>query len=141
MRILILNWRCPANPKAGGAEILTFEVARRLVSSGDEVEWFAAGFPGSLPEEMVEGIHFVRAGRQSTVHWRAYRRYRGQLRNRFDIVIDEVNTVPFFTPLWANIRSVMLIYQPAREVWWYESRFPLSAIGYLLEPIYLQFYR
>jgi glycosyltransferase involved in cell wall biosynthesis len=35
----------------------------------------------------------------------------------------------------------MMIWQLAREVWWYESRFPLSAIGYAAEPIYLRAYR
>ena len=35
----------------------------------------------------------------------------------------------------------MVIYQLARQVWWYESAFPISAIGYLLEPIYLRCYR
>jgi glycosyltransferase involved in cell wall biosynthesis len=29
----------------------------------------------------------------------------------------------------------------AREVWWYESTFPLSAIGYIAEPVYLRPYR
>jgi glycosyltransferase involved in cell wall biosynthesis len=33
-----------------------------------------------------------------------------------------------------------MIWQLAGEVWWYESPFPLSAIGYVLEPIYLRAY-
>jgi glycosyltransferase involved in cell wall biosynthesis len=60
---------------------------------------------------------------------------------RFDAVIDEVNTMPFFTPLWAGVPVFMLIFQLAREVWWYESPFPISAIGYMLEPLYLRIYR
>jgi glycosyltransferase involved in cell wall biosynthesis len=136
-----LNWRCPRNPKAGGAEILTFDIARRLVAGGDEVEWFSASFPGAPAEEELDGVRLVRAGRQWTVHWHAFRHYRGGLRNRFDIVIDEVNTLPFFTPLWADIPKVMLIYQLAREVWWYEAPFPLNAIGYAVEPLYLSIYR
>jgi glycosyltransferase involved in cell wall biosynthesis len=35
----------------------------------------------------------------------------------------------------------MLIFQLAREVWWYESPFPLSALGYAAEPQYLKWYR
>jgi glycosyltransferase involved in cell wall biosynthesis len=34
-----------------------------------------------------------------------------------------------------------MIWQLAKEVWWYESRFPLNAVGYALEPIYLRVYR
>ncbi len=72
---------------------------------------------------------------------RAFQHYRGRLDNRFDIVVDQVNTIPFFTPLWANVPVVMMIWQLAREVWWYESRFPLNFLGHSLEPIYLRAYR
>lgn len=89
----------------------------------------------------MDGIHVVRSGRQWSVHWRAFARYRGSISDRFDAVIDEVNTMPFFTPLWAKIPVFMLVFQLAREVWWYESQFPISAIGYLSEPIYLREYR
>jgi len=105
------------------------------------VEWFAASFPGAAAEETLDGIRFIRSGRQWSVHWHAYRRYRGFLRDRFDLVIDEVNTMPFFTPLWAGIPAVMLIFQLAREVWWYESPLPVSALGYAVEPLYLRAYR
>lgn len=83
----------------------------------------------------------MRAGRQWTVHWHAFNRYRKSLRSRFDAVIDEVNTMPFFTPFWAKIPVFMLIFQLAREVWWYESPIPISAVGYAIEPIYLMGYR
>jgi glycosyltransferase involved in cell wall biosynthesis len=87
------------------------------------------------------GIRIVRAGRQWSVHWQAFRHYRKSLRGQFDAVIDEVNTMPFFTPFWAGIPTFMLMFQLAREVWWYESPFPISAIGYAIEPIYLMGYR
>jgi glycosyltransferase involved in cell wall biosynthesis len=104
------------------------------------VEWFSASFPGAPAQETIDGVRIVRAGRQWTVHWTAFRQYRGKLSGRFDIVVDEVNTIPFFTPLWANVPAVMLIHQLAREVWWYELPFPLSAIGFLAEPLYLRCY-
>jgi glycosyltransferase involved in cell wall biosynthesis len=141
LRILVLNWRDVKHPRSGGAEFFTHEIAKRLVQAGDEVEWFTAGFAGGPTEESVDGVHVVRSGRQWTVHTHAIRRYRGRLRGRFDAIVDEVNTIPFFTPLWADIPCLMLIFQLAREVWWYETRFPLSAAGYLAEPIYLRLYR
>jgi glycosyltransferase involved in cell wall biosynthesis len=49
--------------------------------------------------------------------------------------------MPFFTPLWAEVPVAMLIFQLAREVWWYESRLPMSAVGYAIEPTYLKAYR
>jgi hypothetical protein len=35
----------------------------------------------------------------------------------------------------------MFIHQLAREVWWYESPFPINALGYISEPWYLRIYR
>jgi glycosyltransferase involved in cell wall biosynthesis len=67
--------------------------------------------------------------------------YRQRLRDRFDLLIDQINTIPFFTPLWADVPVFVMIWQLAREVWWYESGFPLNAIGYTLEPVYLRIYR
>lgn len=120
---------------------MTFEIARRLVQRGHYVEWFSATFPGAPTEETLDGVRIVRAGRQWSVHWRAFRHYRGKLAPNFDVVIDEINTIPFFTPLWSEIPTVMFIHQLAREVWWYEASFPLSAIGFIAEPRYLRSYR
>jgi glycosyltransferase involved in cell wall biosynthesis len=120
---------------------VTHEVAKRLVAGGDYVEWFASLFPGALAKEELDGVHIIRGGHQWTVHWRAFRHYRGKLRGHFDAVIDQVNTVPFFTPLWADVPKFMFIHQLAREVWWYESPFPVNVMGYLCEPFYLRTYR
>jgi glycosyltransferase involved in cell wall biosynthesis len=141
LRILFLSWRDPRHPKAGGAELFTHEVARRLAKGGDTVEWFVARFDGAAAEEELDGVHIVRGGKQATVHLQAMRRYRGSLASSFDVVIDEVNTIPFFTPLWSSVPSLLLIFQLAREVWWHESPFPISALGYAAEPAYLRAYR
>jgi glycosyltransferase involved in cell wall biosynthesis len=111
------------------------------VAAGHSVEWFSASFAGAPGEEDLDGVRIVRAGRQWSVHIRAFIRYQKSLSDRFDAVIDEVNTVPFFTPLWARIPTYMLIFQLARDVWWYETPLPLSLIGYVIEPLYLMSYR
>ena len=141
MRILFLSWRDPRNPKAGGAELFTHEIARRMAAAGDSVEWFVASFPGAAAEEDMDGVRIVRAGKQWSVHALAARRYRRRIAKDFDVVVDEINTIPFFTPLWARVPSVVLIFQLAREVWWHESPFPMNAAGYSVEPLYLRLYR
>jgi glycosyltransferase involved in cell wall biosynthesis len=57
------------------------------------------------------------------------------------VVVDQVNTIPFFTPLWSTIPVVMFIHQLAREVWWYESSFPLNVLGFAAENVYLRCYK
>ncbi len=141
MRLLILNWRCPTHPKAGGAELLTLRIAERLVCWGHQVTWFAASYPGAAREETIGGIRILRAGSQASVHLQAGRWYSRHGRGRFDVVIDEINTIPFFAHCYAGIPAVAFILQLAREVWWYESPLPLAAVGYLLEPFYLLAYR
>ncbi|TMD11855.1 MAG: glycosyltransferase [Chloroflexi bacterium] len=116
-------------------------MARRWVEAGDQVEWFTAAFPGAPPRTEIDGVRILRSGHQWTVHAHAVAHYRGRLHGRFDVVIDEVNTLPFFTPWWAGIPTVLLIYQLAREVWWYETPFPVNAVGFALETWYLRAYR
>ncbi len=141
MKILILNWRDRKNPKSGGAEQLTEEVAQRLVRSGHEVTLFTSAFKECLPEEHINGIKIIRKGKLWTVHFWAWRYYKKHFKNSFDVVIDEVNTIPFFTPFYVKEKKVMYFNQLAKEVWFYQAPFPLSLIGYILEPLYLRIYR
>ena len=144
LRILVLNWRYVDHPRAGGAEFWTHNVLRLLVAHGHEATCFTARYPGSAEEAEIDGVRVVRRGRQWTVHahaWRWLRLRRGQ----FDRIVDEVNTIPFFTPLYLGEQQRrMLIHQLAREYWWRETPglFRLIApIGYAAEPLYLRLYR
>jgi len=53
MDILILNWKDVRNPEAGGAEIIAFEFARRLVKEGHHVTFFSRSFKNCLKEEVL----------------------------------------------------------------------------------------
>ena len=44
LKVLWFNWRDIRNPAAGGAEVYTHEIARRLVGRGHEVTLFASLF-------------------------------------------------------------------------------------------------
>lgn len=141
MHIAILNWRDIRHPGAGGAEVVTYEVARRWAARGHHVTWFAAAFARSVERETLDGVEIVRCGRQYTVHWHAWRYYQRELRGKVDLIIDQINTIPFFTPLYVREPHVVWAHQLAREVWWYEAPFPLSLVGYLVEPVYWWVYR
>ena len=138
MRLLILNWRDIRSPRAGGAELLTHEVAKRLVSRGHEVTWFTARPTGLPGEEVVDGVRIVRRGSEATTRFHAPAFAR---RGRYDLVVDEVNTLPYFAPLWSSAPVLFYINQLAREVWWYEAPKLVAALGYASEPLYLQAYR
>lgn len=140
-RILFLNWRDTRHPRAGGAENMTHKMARMWVAWGHQVTQFSAAFPGGAGEEVIDGVHIVRRGSQFTVHWEAFRYYERCVRGRCDLIIDEVNTIPFWAPVYAREPVLMYVHQLARNVWRYEAPFPLSMAGYAAEPLYLQPYR
>lgn len=139
-RLLILNWRDSWHPRAGGAELVTRRLAEGMTQRGWDVEWFSALYPGAAHEETREGVRYIRAGSNLTVHLHAFRRYRKRVKE-FTRIVDEINTIPFYTSLYARDRSVALIHQLARDVWQHEAPWPIGNLGALLEPLYLMPYR
>lgn len=140
MRILFLNWRDIKNPQAGGAEVVTHELAKALAERGDRVDFFAASFPGAPGHEKIDGIDIYRGGSRYTVPGHAYRFYKNN--KPFDLVIDECNTNQFFTSLYVSRKQrLFLIHQLTRQIWFYQLFFPLSLIGYFLEPLFIWLHR
>ncbi len=141
MRILVFNWRCWLNPKMGGAEIFTHEVTRRWVDAGHEVTLFTSRFPGCKGEETLDGVRVVRSGGRFLVYGEAKRFYSKRFKSeRFDLIIDEINTRPFFAHSFIENGEhvVALIHQLAREYWFYETHFPLNVLGHYFEDMWLR---
>ena len=143
MRILIFNWKDLAHPLAGGAEVFTENVARQLVARGHQVTLFAAAVSGRAERETVEGVDIVRRGGRLGVYRAARGFWSEQEAGAYDVVVDEINTRPFLAPRFVRGTPVVaLIHQLAREIWGYETPFPISVLGrYVLEPRWLRMYR
>lgn len=143
MNILICNWRDLAHHRAGGAEVYTHEVARRWVASGHQVTLFCAAVAGSPSTEVVDGVRLVRSGSRFSVYREARRWYEAQPPDTFDLLIDEINTRPFFCHEWAGSTPVVaFVHQVAREVWFREMPLPLALAGrWILEPNWLARFR
>jgi len=127
MRFLMLNWRDPKNPLAGGAERVTQAYLAALVRRNHEVFWYSNGFPGCAPEDTIEGIRIVRGGGKGGSVFRAKRWYRGQ--PRFDLVIDQHHGIPWYAPWWCRTNCVAYIHEVLGPIWDSFYRWPLSAIG------------
>lgn len=138
MRILVLNWRDIRSPRAGGAEVVTHEVAKRFVASGHEVVLFTSQPDGLPGRDEIDGVTIVRRGSELTTRLRAPRFSRT---GAWDVVVEEINTLPYFAPLWTRTPVVLFMHQLAREVWFYESPKLVAPLGYVAEPVYLQAYR
>lgn len=139
MRILICSWRDIGSPRAGGAERVTFEHARRWVAAGHQVTLFTAHYPGAAAEDILAGIQVVRRGSETTVHLAAQHWYRRQ-RRRPDLVVDEIHGLPFGTPAYAGVPVVAWIYEVARDIWFRMYPLPVAAAGWSLEAAALRCY-
>ncbi|MBI4039336.1 glycosyltransferase family 4 protein [Candidatus Daviesbacteria bacterium] len=141
MKILIFNWRDIKNPKSGGAEILTHEMAKRWVKNGHQVVQLASKFAGGENNEEIDGVEIIRRGGPVTVYFWAWWLYSRQFCGRFDVVIDEVHGLPFFTPLYVKEKKVVLICEVAREIWFYMYPWPVALLGRTLEFLYFKLYK
>lgn len=103
MKILVINWQDWTNPLSGGAEVHLRETFRRVAAMGHEVTVFCSSFPGAPREEMLDGMRVVRRGGRNTfnyiVPWHYYRRFRHE---GYDVVVDDINKIPFYTPLYVR---------------------------------------
>jgi glycosyltransferase involved in cell wall biosynthesis len=137
MRILWFTWKDGSHPLAGGAERVNEELAAALARDGHSVTFVVAGYSGGAAEETRDGYRIFRVGNRWTVYLRAAALYKKRLAGTADLVIEEINTVPFFCKWYVKEKTVLFVHQLAREIWFYELFFPLNVIGYMLEPVYL----
>lgn len=118
MNILILSWRGPNHPNAGGAEISTHEHAKGWVSAGHNVTLFTSDYGGGKEKETMDGVKIIRAGYQVFgVHWRAFFWYLFSYHEKFDLVVDQFHGISFFTPLYVRNKKLAFIHEVAKEVW------------------------
>ena len=132
----MLNWRDIKHPEAGGAEVLTHEVMKRLVESGHEATLFCPTVQGRSSEEVIDGVKIIRRGGKYTIYSQG-RKFFKKNKDNYDIVIDEVNPRPFLNPkILGGTPSILLFHQFIREEWFYEMPFPLSYFCYFYEITY-----
>jgi glycosyltransferase involved in cell wall biosynthesis len=105
MRLLVVNWQDRENPQAGGAEIHLHEIFGRLAQRGHQVTLLCGGWPGCPPQAVLDGMRVLRAGTRYTFPLHARRTWRRQLAAEgFDAIVEDINKVPLYTPLWTRGR-------------------------------------
>lgn len=138
MKILWFTWKDLKNPLAGGAEVVNEELCKRLVQDKNEVIIVTAGFDGAINEEVIDGYKVVRVGTRWSVYWYAFKYYKEHLVGWADLVIDEMNTMPFFCKYYVKEKNIMFVHQLCRQIWFYQMPWLIAWIGYLVEIIYLR---
>jgi len=142
LNLIAFNWRDPKHPEAGGAELHLFEILRRAVRDGDRAVWLAERFPGAPAEDRVEGIEVHRAGSWYNAHLALGALYRKRFREeRFDLVLEDINKVPFFTPLFAKTPVLAVIPHLFGGAAFREASAPVAAVVWAHESLIPFVYR
>src|SRR5262245_14502539 len=111
MNILVLNWQDITHPSGGGAEVHLHEIFTRVASRGHSVTLYCCAHEGAPAEEMLDGIRIIREGSRSLFNFSVLLRYALRFRKEaYDIVIDDMNKIPFFTPLYVRKPLLTIIH-------------------------------
>lgn len=103
MKILVINWQDIKNPNGGGAEVHLHEIFKRIAAKGHQVDLFVCG-DDTLPEfEVIDGINVIRKGKRNTFNFIVPKAYKEIFsKKKYDIIIDDINKIPFYTPLYVK---------------------------------------
>ncbi|MFZ1947345.1 MAG: glycosyltransferase family 4 protein [bacterium] len=142
LRILVINWRDIKNPEAGGAEVHLHEITKRIVAAGHAVTVLASRFPGAAARDEVDGVRIVRAGGKFSFNFHVPSATRRLVREEcIDVVVDDINKIPFYTPLYVRKPLLALSHHLFGHTIFLETAFPLAAYVYLSEALIAPVYR
>lgn len=134
LNVLVLNWLDRENPRAGGAETHMHEVFGRLAEKGHQVSALVSGWRGCPELTRLDGIDVHRSGGRHTFSLTAPRYFRRRLAGAaFDVVVEDLNKVPLFSPLWVNAPVVLLTHHLFGATAFQAGPFPVAAATVLLE--------
>lgn len=136
MRIAILNWRDLSSPLAGGAEVVAHRQASGLARRGHQVTFLTSSYSHARSHELVDSYEVIRLGGRFSVYWHV-RKYliRASERKEFDVVLEHVNGVPWFSPMWVSTPVAVFLYHVVSRGFFETLPFPLAFMGYVSERV------
>lgn len=109
MKILVFNWQDIKNPLAGGAEVHLHETFSRIVKKGHSVTLVCSQFRGGAPRDIIDGIRVIRVGTRNFFNFAVPLWYLF-FGSKYDVVIDDVNKIPFYTPVYVRKPIVAIFH-------------------------------
>ncbi len=104
----VVSYRDIRHPEFGGAEVIIYEIFRRLVAQGHRVSFVTGHWPGAPREETIDGMQIRRGGNQYTFNFLAPRMLGDLLKHEsVDLVVEDINKIPFFSPLFQKRAPVL----------------------------------
>lgn len=138
----MLNWRDIKHPEAGGAERYVHDLCSELVQLGHEVHIYSSSFPSAKTNEEIDQIKITRCGGRFSVYWFVYLQYLKN-KTKYDVVLESINTIPFFVSFYAAQPVVPIIYSINnwRALLQELGITPISIVGWLCNSVIPLIYR
>lgn len=142
MKILIFNWQDISHPLSGGAEVHLHETYSRVARMGHDVTLFCSSYDGAKPTEENNGIKIIREGGRFFFNYVVMKKYFSTFKDQhFDLIVDDVNKIPFFTPAYVKEPILGEIHHLLGTSVFKETIAPLASYVYLAEQASLPMYR
>lgn len=140
--ILAINWQDITHPLGGGAEVHFHEIFKRVAAAGHRVTLLSCSYEHAPREEKIDGIRIVRRGQRDFFNFAVPRSYRElTAREHFDIVFDDINKIPFYTPLFVREPIVAIAHHFFAKSIYLEVSFQYASYVYLSEYLVRFIYR
>jgi glycosyltransferase involved in cell wall biosynthesis len=136
LHVLVLADRDWTHPQGGGSGANIHAQVARWVAWGHRVTVVAGEYPGAMPfEQPAPNLAVHRMGTRVTVFPRAIWAVLRGLGRDADVVLEVINGIPFFCPLWLRRPCVALVHHVHRDL--YEEEFGLGGrmLSFLLESV------
>lgn len=132
--ILVINWQDITHPLGGGAEVHFHEIFKRVVAAGHKVTLLCCHYENAPFSEEIDGIHIVRRGKRDFFNFVVPGAYRElAATEKFDIVFDDLNKIPFYTPLFVKEPIIALAHHFFGKSIFLEVSFQYASYVYLSE--------
>lgn len=116
-KILILNWWDLKNPKAGGAEVHLNEIFSRLIKKDYKITLVCSNFLNSKRQELINGIRVIRIAPWWLINLASLFWFLKN-KDKFDLVIDYTNKIPYLTPLYIKKKPIIgIAHHVFGEIW------------------------
>ncbi len=142
MNVLVVNWQDWQNNLAGGAEVYLYEILAPLVKRGHRVVILASRGKSQRRREIIDGFEIFRIGNRLNFNFLVPAAVRALLRHHhFNIIVDDLNKVPFFTPLYYRRETCAMVMHLFRQAIFKETNFLFAFYVYLTESLIPFIYR
>jgi glycosyltransferase involved in cell wall biosynthesis len=132
-RIHVLAWRDLDDDEAGGSEVHADECERRWAEAGLDILHRTSAAVGKPAEAERNGYQVVRRGSRYSVFPRTVASELTRRMGRYDALVEVMNGVPFFSPLWCRRPRILFLHHVHGPMWDQVLPGPLAAAGRALE--------